>query len=64
MSTRASKFNPFQDVKIQELTHQVPTGHIPRSLTVHLYGPITRSVTPGDIVDISGIFLTHSVYGI
>lgn len=57
MSTRASKFNPFQDVKIQELTHQVPTGHIPRSLTVHLYGPITRSVSPGDIVDVSGIFL-------
>jgi DNA replication licensing factor MCM7 len=57
MSTRASKFNPFQDVKIQELTHQVPTGHIPRSLTVHLYGPITRTVSPGDVVDISGIFL-------
>src|SRR5271170_3265634 len=57
MSTRASKFNPFQDVKIQELTHQVPTGHIPRSLTVHLYGPITRSVSPGDVVDVSGIFL-------
>jgi DNA replication licensing factor MCM7 len=57
MTPRASKFNPFQEVKIQELTHQVPTGHIPRTLTVHLYGPITRSVTPGDIVDISGIFL-------
>ena len=57
MSTRASKFNPFQDIKIQELTHQVPTGHIPRSLTLHLYGPITRSVSPGDIVDVSGIFL-------
>jgi DNA replication licensing factor MCM7 len=57
MSTRSSKFNPFQDVKIQELTHQVPTGHIPRSLTVHLYGPITRTVSPGDVVDISGIFL-------
>lgn len=57
MSTRASKFLPFQEVKIQELTNQVPIGHIPRSLTVHLYGAITRSVNPGDIVDISGIFL-------
>ena len=56
-STRASKFIPFQEVKVQELTTQVPVGHIPRSLTVHLSGSIIRSVNPGDIVDISGIFL-------
>lgn len=56
-STRASKFMPFQEVKIQELTNQVPVGHIPRSLTVHMNGSITRTINPGDIVDISGIFL-------
>lgn len=56
-STRASKFMPFQELKIQELTNQVPVGHIPRSLTVHMNGNITRTVNPGDIVDISGIFL-------
>ncbi|BFZ57808.1 DNA replication licensing factor MCM7 [Savitreella phatthalungensis] len=56
-STRASKFMPFQEVKIQELTNQVPVGHIPRSLTVHMNGSIVRSINPGDIVDISGIFL-------
>lgn len=56
-STRASKFMPFQEIKIQELTNQVPVGHIPRSLTVHMNGSITRTINPGDIVDISGIFL-------
>lgn len=56
-STRASKFMPFQEIKIQELTNQVPVGHIPRSLTVHMNGNITRTINPGDIVDISGIFL-------
>lgn len=56
-STRASKFTPFQEVKIQELTGQVPVGHIPRSLTIHMTGAISRSINPGDIVDVSGIFL-------
>lgn len=36
---------------------QVPVGHIPRSMTVHLYGGLTRKVNPGDVVNISGIFL-------
>lgn len=43
------------------LTHlqadQVPIGHIPRSMTVHLYGPLTRSMNPGDVVHLGGIFL-------
>lgn len=55
--TRASKFVPFQEVKIQELADQVPVGHIPRSMTVHLYGPLTRSLNPGDVADVGGIFL-------
>ncbi|MCJ1282107.1 Mcm2-7 hexameric complex component [Xylographa opegraphella] len=57
LSTRASKFLPFQEVKIQEMADQVPVGHIPRMLTVHCYGTLTRQVNPGDIVDIAGIFL-------
>ncbi|KAL7275382.1 DNA replication licensing factor MCM7 [Rhizina undulata] len=57
MSTRASKFQPFQEVKIQEMADQVPVGHIPRTLTVHAHGSITRSINPGDVVDIAGIFL-------
>ncbi len=57
MNSRASKFLPFQEVKIQEMSDQVPVGHIPRMLTVHLNGSLTRSVNPGDVVDIAGIFL-------
>ena len=57
MSTRASKFLPFQDIKIQEMADQVPVGHIPRTLTVQVHGSLTRQVNPGDVVDIAGIFL-------
>ncbi|MCJ1330588.1 Mcm2-7 hexameric complex component [Thelotrema lepadinum] len=57
LSTRASKFLPFQEVKIQEMADQVPVGHIPRTLTVHCNGTLARTINPGDIVDIAGIFL-------
>ncbi|KAJ5725599.1 DNA replication licensing factor MCM7 [Penicillium malachiteum] len=57
LSTRASKFVPFQEVKIQEMADQVPVGHIPRTLTIHCHGALTRSLNPGDVVDIAGIFL-------
>jgi DNA replication licensing factor MCM7 len=56
-STRASKFLPFQEVKIQEMADQVPVGHIPRTLTVHCNGVLARQMNPGDVVDIDGIFL-------
>ncbi|ODV86713.1 hypothetical protein CANARDRAFT_6288 [[Candida] arabinofermentans NRRL YB-2248] len=56
-SSRASKFSAFQDVKIQELANQVPVGHIPRMLTIHVNGDLVRSMNPGDIVDVSGIFM-------
>ena len=57
MQTRASRFRPFQEIKIQEMADQVPVGHIPRSMTIHLYGTLARSVNPGDVVHLSGIFL-------
>ncbi|KAI0219310.1 DNA replication licensing factor MCM7 [Massospora cicadina] len=63
MQTRASKFIRFQEVKVQEVTDQVPIGHTPRSATVHLYEGLTRTVNPGDIVNISGIFLTTPFTG-
>ncbi|RKF55819.1 DNA replication licensing factor mcm7 [Golovinomyces cichoracearum] len=56
-STRASKFQPFQEIKIQEMAEQVPVGHIPRILTVLAHGALVRKISPGDVVDISGIFL-------
>jgi DNA replication licensing factor MCM7 len=36
---------------------QVPVGHIPRTMTVHLNGNIVRQVSPGDIVNFAGIYL-------
>ena len=57
LATRASKFLPFQEVKIQEMADQVPVGHIPRQLTVYCHGSLTRQINPGDVVDIAGIFL-------
>ncbi|RIB25704.1 MCM2/3/5 family-domain-containing protein [Gigaspora rosea] len=64
MQTRSCKFVPFQEVKMQELTEQVPIGHIPRAMTILLYGPMTRSISPGDVVNVSGIFQAtpHSGY--
>ncbi|KAJ1565707.1 Mcm2-7 hexameric complex component [Nowakowskiella sp. JEL0078] len=57
MQTRASKFLKFQEVKIQELTEQVPMGHIPRTMTLHLYEDLVRSLSPGDNVIVSGIWM-------
>lgn len=56
-SSRASKFLPFQEVKIQEMAEQVPIGQIPRTLTVLCYGSLVRRINPGDVVDVAGIFL-------
>jgi DNA replication licensing factor MCM7 len=36
---------------------QVPVGHIPRSMTVHVHGKLTRMMNPGDVVHLGGIFL-------
>ncbi|CAI5758283.1 unnamed protein product [Candida verbasci] len=64
MSTRASKFSSFQEVKLQELSNQVPIGHIPRNLTIHVNGNhLVRSMNPGDLVDVSGIFMPSPYTG-
>ncbi|KAG9082268.1 Mcm2-7 hexameric complex component [Ceratobasidium sp. 370] len=57
MQTRASRFSAFQEARIQEMADQVPVGHIPRSMIVHLYGGRTRAMTPGDVVHVGGAFL-------
>ena len=61
LQTRTSKFIKFQEVKLQELPHQVPMGHVPRSLTVYCRGELTRQVTAGDVVTLDGIFLPQKV---
>lgn len=63
MSTRASRFLLFQEVKIQEMAAQVPVGHIPRTMALHVNGDLVRSMNPGDIVDVAGIFLPSPYTG-
>mmetsp|Transcript_62855 Transcript_62855/g.152003 ORF Transcript_62855/g.152003 Transcript_62855/m.152003 type:complete len:724 (-) Transcript_62855:51-2222(-) len=63
LETRASKFVKCQEVRLQELSEDVPVGHIPRSLTVQVKGELTRSLGPGDVVNISGIFLPKPFIG-
>jgi len=61
--TRGSRFEKFQEIRVQETPDQVPMGHIPRSMTVWLKGELTRTVTPGDVVTLSGSFLPKKVTG-
>ena len=61
LQTRGSKFVKFQELKLQELPSQVPMGHIPRSMSVHCRGELTRVVSPGDVVTIDGVFLPQRV---
>jgi DNA replication licensing factor MCM7 len=42
---------------VQELPGEVPVGNIPRAITVHATGEITRACVPGDIITLTGIFL-------
>ena len=57
LQTRASKLVKFQEIKIQELAGQVPMGHVPRSLTIHAWGSLTRLAKPGNVIDASGVYM-------
>ncbi|XP_060627734.2 DNA replication licensing factor MCM7 [Anolis sagrei] len=57
LQSRGSKFVKYQELRIQELSDQVPVGNLPRSLTVSAQGENTRLVQPGDHVSITGVFL-------
>ncbi|KAJ2519277.1 DNA replication licensing factor MCM7 [Coemansia sp. RSA 1939] len=61
--TRGSRFVRFQEVKLQELTDQVPMGDIPRTLTVHCYESTVRKLNPGDVAHIGGVFLPQPYTG-
>ena len=61
--TRGSRFSKYQELRLQELPDQVPVGHIPRSMTVKCRGEQTRHCGPGDIVTISGVFVTTKARG-
>ena len=61
LQTRGSKFDKFQELKLQELPSQVPMGHIPRSMSVYCRGQLTRMASPGEVVTIDGVFLPQRV---
>lgn len=63
LQTRGSKFCKFQEARLQELTEQVPMGHIPRSMAVVLTGDLTRTVNPGDQVILAGIYMPKPYTG-
>lgn len=63
METRASKFIKFQEIKLQELSSQVPMGHIPRTISIQMHGELTRKCSPGDIVTVNAIFLPEANQG-
>ncbi|CAG9463097.1 unnamed protein product [Pedinophyceae sp. YPF-701] len=64
LMTRGSRFVKFQEVRVQELSEQVPMGHIPRTMTVRLFGELTRTVRPGDVAVVTGMLLTEPYTGV
>eukprot|EP00026_Physarum_polycephalum_P003486 Phypoly_transcript_03498.p1 GENE.Phypoly_transcript_03498~~Phypoly_transcript_03498.p1 ORF type:complete len:722 (+),score=117.51 Phypoly_transcript_03498:139-2304(+) len=63
LQNRGSKFEKFQEIKIQELTEQVPIGHIPRAMKVWVRGELTRQCSPGDIITLDAVFLPTPYQG-
>ena len=57
LQTRGSKFVKFQELRVQEHSDSVPTGSIPRSISVYCRGESTRLCVPGNHVSIDGVYL-------
>jgi len=57
MQVRGSKFEKFQEIRIQESSDQVPVGSIPRTMAVYVHGENTRRCLPGDTLTISGVLM-------
>jgi DNA replication licensing factor MCM7 len=63
LQSRGSRFLKCQEARVQELTEQVPMGHIPRSTSITLVGDLCRSCSPGDCVSIDGIYMPRPYTG-
>jgi DNA replication licensing factor MCM7 len=57
LQTRGSKYEEYQEVKIQEIAHQVSAGSIPRTMLIRARGIFTHILKPGDEALVSGIFM-------
>jgi len=60
MQARGSKMTKFQEIKVQELSNEVPTGRIPKSMTITLIGEHCRTLKPGDHIQATGILFPTS----
>ncbi len=41
----------------------MPEGCTPRTMSIHIKGPITRCAKAGDVVEVAGIFLPEPLVG-
>lgn len=57
LQTRGSKFEKFQVIRIQEISSEVPAGHIPRTMTIYARDSLVQRCNTGDVIEVSGIFL-------
>jgi DNA replication licensing factor MCM7 len=57
LQVRGSKFVSYQDIKVQELSDQVPVGHVPRTLKLQAKGLMVGQCSPGDIITCTGVHM-------
>ena len=50
--------------KIQELAEHVPKGHIPRTMTVHLRGELTRKVSSASKFPLVFLMVTRILFSV
>ncbi|GIX65555.1 DNA replication licensing factor MCM7, putative [Babesia caballi] len=55
--TRLSKFDKYQEVRVQEPLCHLADGELPKSLKCELFGELTQKFVPGDSVLLYGILL-------
>jgi len=58
---RTCKFNKYQEVRVQEMSEHVPVGGVPRTMNVVLLNDLTRTVLPGDAVQITGVYVPYQM---
>ncbi|GFE53933.1 DNA replication licensing factor [Babesia ovis] len=55
--SRLSKFDKYQELRVQEPLYHLAEGELPKSLKCELFGELTQSVRPGDSLLMFGILL-------
>ena len=63
MQIRGSKFVSYQDINVQELSDQVPVGHIPIIQKLQAKGLMVSKCSPGDIIQVTGVHMPSPFSG-